>query len=711
METPAQPTDFALDPDRNCWRVGRAERGAFLVGGAAYFAAFRRAVLAARRFVHVLAWDINGGIDLVRDPGHDDGYPHRLADFLYAALDANPDLEIRILLWDYSMVYIAEREWLPLARWRRDPHPRLRLEKDSALNLGASHHQKIVVVDDRLAFSGGLDLSTWRWDTAEHPARDERRKDPKGEPYQPYHDVQLLVEGPVARDFGDLCARRWQRAVGEPLPRAAEGENGDGNALWPEDVAPDFARRELGLSLTFSEYDSYPAVRQVERLHLDLIASARRRIYIENQYLSSHRLVRALAERLREADGPEVAIVLTRDTGGVLEEGTMGVLRNRLLEILAAADAGGRFNAYYPYVEDADGHGSQVYVHAKVVIVDGRVMKVGSANLSNRSMRVDSEIDVVFGEADGDGLAETFLHRLLGMHFGCGPGEAAAALAETGGIHAAIRKLRPGRRHRLEPLDYGCGNELQRRVADTQILDPDEPIDPGYWLNKAVEEGYQPLPKWRRYFQWGVALSLGVLLAYVVREVWGGFLAGDRLFLFLEALRGEPRFLLAFFALFAGAGLVGLPLNLLLVAGTIVFGPLATLACGFGGSLLSAGIAFWAGHRFGRPLIRRLGRKQVDALCHKVSERGFWSVVLVRLIPVAPFCVINLVAGFANMPFRTFIAGTAAGMGPGMGAVVLLTHQVRDVVARPGPGNWLGLVVALLLLGCAAWYLRKVFRR
>ena len=86
--------------------------------------------------------------------------------------------------------------------------------------VGASQHQKIVVVDDTVAFVGGFDLSKWRWDTPAHRPRDNRRIDPDGKPYPPFHDIQMAVDGPVARTLGRLARKRWLRASREkPIDR------------------------------------------------------------------------------------------------------------------------------------------------------------------------------------------------------------------------------------------------------------------------------------------------------------------------------------------------------------------------------------------------------------------------------------------------------------------------------------------------------------
>ena len=99
----------------------------------------------------------------------------------------------------------------PPSSWRACDG-RIRFCLDSSLPLGSSQHQKIVVIDNAVAFSGGLDLTIRRWDTSEHLAEHPLRRDPDGKPYPPFHDVQCMVEGEAAVALGEIAAARWAAA-------------------------------------------------------------------------------------------------------------------------------------------------------------------------------------------------------------------------------------------------------------------------------------------------------------------------------------------------------------------------------------------------------------------------------------------------------------------------------------------------------------------
>ncbi|HXU65699.1 MAG TPA: hypothetical protein VN962_28555, partial [Polyangia bacterium] len=150
-----------LTEGENCWRIATAARAAFLIDGDAYFSAFRDVVARARHTVLILGWDIDTRTRLTR-PG-EGGHPGwTLLPFLNHALECRPELRIYALAWDYSFIYTLEREPLPTLRFAREAHPRLSFRLDAAHPVWASHHQKIVVVDDQLAFTGGLDLTIRR---------------------------------------------------------------------------------------------------------------------------------------------------------------------------------------------------------------------------------------------------------------------------------------------------------------------------------------------------------------------------------------------------------------------------------------------------------------------------------------------------------------------------------------------------------------------
>ena len=314
--------------------------------------------------------------------------PGELGWFLNALVSHRQRLHVYILNWDFSVLFALEREPLPKLKFGLRSHRRVHFRLDGHHPIGASHHQKIVVVDDAVAFVGGMDLAIRRWDTPDHCVDDPRRVDPAGELYPPVHDIQMAVDGQAAAALGELARERWRHATGQRIGAVHEGKSDP----WPRFLTPDFEHVAVAISRTQPTYNGNAEVREVEALYLDAIAAARRSIYMEAQYLTSTALGTALAKRLAESGGPEVVLILPRDGAGWLEQSTMSVLRARLLRQLRSADHFGRLRVYYPAVPGL-GDGC-INVHAKVLVVDDTLVRIGSSNLSNRSMGLDTECDL-----------------------------------------------------------------------------------------------------------------------------------------------------------------------------------------------------------------------------------------------------------------------------------------------------------------------------
>jgi phosphatidylserine/phosphatidylglycerophosphate/cardiolipin synthase-like enzyme len=324
---------------------------------------------AAEREILIVGWDIDSKVELIRDESHP-LYPSPLADTLQALVERRPSLEVRVLSWDFAMVYALERELLPARQFGWEDSERLHFQLDGEHAAGASHHQKFVVVDGDLAFIGGLDLTKSRWDSRDHAADDPRRVNGDGKSYRPFHDVQAIVKGETAQQLRELAAYRWKNATGDALPHFGDIGAHAGGDTWPESVPVKARDLPACLARTWAEPDGSNVIREAERLFEDLVAAARTSIYIENQYFTSKSVTDALCTSLEKEEGPEIVLVLPATTSGWLEQLTMESLRNRALNRLCAADRHGRLEILAPVSQELDD--TQINVHAKVMIIDDR---------------------------------------------------------------------------------------------------------------------------------------------------------------------------------------------------------------------------------------------------------------------------------------------------------------------------------------------------
>ena len=281
-----------LAPGRNCWRIERARKLSWLIDGAQYFGAVRTAMAQAQRTIFIIGWDIDSRMRLV-PTGANDGWPEPLGDFLGALLASRPALNAYILSWDFALLFALEREWLTELKLTSRTQNRLEFQLDDRHPTGASHHQKLIVVDDSVGFVSGFDLTFNRWDTPDHVPGDARRRNPDGTRYAPFHDLGVVVNGRVAGALGDLARERWHAATGRRARRTEAGKA----QLWPL-PAVDLADVDVAIARTEPRFDDHPGVFEVRELHLDAIAAAKTSIFAENQYFTSSTIARALASTL-----------------------------------------------------------------------------------------------------------------------------------------------------------------------------------------------------------------------------------------------------------------------------------------------------------------------------------------------------------------------------------------------------------------------------
>jgi phosphatidylserine/phosphatidylglycerophosphate/cardiolipin synthase-like enzyme len=365
----------ALDPPEG---IGWAAAGSFapregtqvelFVDGADALPRMAEEISAAKRHVHVAGWFFS--------PDFQMGAGGPTLRTLLA--DAAERVDVRVLAWAGAPLPLFHPDRREVRRTRDvlTGGTRISMALDAKERPLHCHHEKLVIVDDEVAFVGGIDLTSFegqRLDHSEHPPRDEPG----------WHDACFRLEGPIVADVAAHFLLRWRELADDAPPD-------------PRRAAPIDGGLQAQLVRTVPEriYHGLPAGEfSIAESYVRALRFAERFVYLESQFLWSTELVSILVRKLREPprdDFRVVALLPAHPNNGTDDtRGQLGVLVDAAKE----GGDGSRFLACTLY--QAGPGGKPVYVHAKVGIVDDRWLTVGSANLNEHSLFNDTEVNVV----------------------------------------------------------------------------------------------------------------------------------------------------------------------------------------------------------------------------------------------------------------------------------------------------------------------------
>ncbi|WP_343343825.1 phospholipase D-like domain-containing protein [Sphingomicrobium sp. XHP0239] len=454
---------------QNVWRIERAHDARVVIDAADYYRLIAEAMSEAEHRIFIVGWDFDTRISLV--PNEDGQYHSSLGHFFLEMAREKPSRSIDILKWNFGALkqFLSVRAAYWLFRWWI-ARP-INLKFDSSHPAGCSHHQKIVILDETFAACGGIDIAMRRWDTRDHEPDDPTRKTPNGKPYDPWHDITMIMRGPVAGALADLGRERWQVATHNEIDKLGR----DGEGYWPEKCEPMFRDVDIAISRTRACWRDVTELQENEALYIDMIERCERFLYIENQYFTSSKIAAAICARLAEDDPPEIVLVMPRTGDGFLESKAMDGTRQRLMETISKSKDGENFRIYVP-VNGAD---TDIYVHAKLSIVDDRLVRIGSSNLNNRSMGLDSECDVTIdcglpqnADRGHEDTIRDIRHDLMAEHLGVDKDAVAKQEAEGRGLIATIEALR-GEGKTLDLLEKRDLGDIEEFISEHELGDPE----------------------------------------------------------------------------------------------------------------------------------------------------------------------------------------------------------------------------------------------
>lgn len=477
--------------------VRRAPHVAFLVDGRMTMLKMCCTFLTAKHSIHITAWGLSPELLLVRGKhkrAGDDGseeqeellawlraqgltaedltYWQSTEDLSVAnvlAYAVRRGISVRILLWD---TYTLPFQHSPVdVKKVVEPLGIVCLLDDSHMGLLnhpiEAHHQKTIIVDERCAFVGGIDMMSQddgdydRWDTKGHSYATPLRMGKNDKMPYNWHDVHMLFDGPAVADVEHNFRQRWNSVA--KLHQMDDLLDETVTASQPQESP---IRIQVVRTIPKGIYDfaSEEGIATILEAYQHAFTSARRSIYIENQYFwrrtflgientalgvpnaDMEALLQALGDAL--ARGVVVTILLP-DQPNVGRNFTDEGLKY-LWELQPAAVASGALQAYTlgsSILQVDRALYRPIYVHAKVAIVDDRWVTVGSANLNNRGMRDDSELNVAVQQPD---IAQALRVVLMAEHLGLCSEDTLFRIIEAAGL-ADFSSSEPQRRSIFMP--------------------------------------------------------------------------------------------------------------------------------------------------------------------------------------------------------------------------------------------------------------------
>jgi uncharacterized membrane protein YdjX (TVP38/TMEM64 family) len=165
-------------------------------------------------------------------------------------------------------------------------------------------------------------------------------------------------------------------------------------------------------------------------------------------------------------------------------------------------------------------------------------------------------------------------------------------------------------------------------------------------------------------------------------------------------------------AAFAALAFVGVPQFMLIAAAVVAFGPLAGFAYSWIGTMVSSLVGFYLGRLAGARTLAAFSGEGLKQFMELVGRNGFFASLIVRLVPSAPFIVVNMAAGVTPMRMVDFTVGTGLGIIPKIALTCFAGNSLARVMRGEGDaGHLLALAAVAAIWLAIGWYARRWLKR
>ena len=702
--------------NKNCWRVDTAAHATLLVDCANFYSAIHQALSKAQHSIFILGWEIDSHMRLIRgDEEKNSSVPSVTLDLLNWVAKQRPEINIYLCRWDSSVVFVTDRDLMPEFVWSNNTPENVHICLDGKVPMGGSHHQKIILVDDELVFTGGMDIARQRWDKRDHKIDEPERTDVLGS-YGPYHDIQIMMDGPIVKNYSELVRSRWLNACGVKPVAIRSQKDSPAEATvptWPEKYPPQLKNIRCAIARTLPQLGEQNAVQEIRQMYLDLIKEAEEFIYIENQFLTSEEVAQAINQQLKAKPKLKALLVSSYEPQGIFERESMWAGRIEFKKVVEKDVDPSRVKMTCTKIKDKDGKYIPKRIHSKVLFIDHKFMTVASSNINHRSMVFDSECDVTLMPSNFE-QAEIILflrNDLIAEHTGRTAEEVKSIMAGDFTL-LQLMKNEARKSYELYEIDDSEFTDQTFKSVVDRFADPEEPLLSYVALTPDANAKIEPFRNPRKHI-----LALSILLLIILAVAVGylkehaEWFKPERLKTFLEYAR-HSRFALPLVCLiYVISSFFLFPVTLLSLITAAVFGALWGPIYGMLGSLASASVMFWIGNVAGHKGLRRLFGERLRAIDSKFQKAGIWGVATLRFLPIAPYSIVNLAAGISSVTFFDFLVGTFVGFLPGLVAKGLVGDSLAQVFIDPKPKTilllGLGVLLWLALIACTFFLTRR----